>query len=242
MTLGSTSMHTAKHCIRTHGSIPYTPSFDARQCQLDHKLQSGQLHPFVPHHLVHQIHSPSPSTSDSSDTTNESFESWNGIEVAPEHHDPPQLPVVPPQDPPIYHYPPPPPPPSPSIPGSEPEPYPFANYDDEPRKYLFPSTPSYSSVMSISSLLSSISPIHAHYGIFYSFTLVLLYGLPDYGPFPPTSEQPLPLNDYRNILILLVFFTTTSHLCTQHTSSGCGPSSYILKLHYYYHPPSHHYF
>ena len=48
-------MHTAKHCIRTRGSVPYTPSFNARQCQLDHKLQVGQLRPFIPHHLVHQI-------------------------------------------------------------------------------------------------------------------------------------------------------------------------------------------
>ena len=54
-------MHTAKHCIRTRGSVPYTPSFDARQCQLDHKLQSGQHRPFVPHHLPYQIR-PTPRT------------------------------------------------------------------------------------------------------------------------------------------------------------------------------------
>ena len=138
------------------------------------------------------IRSPSPSTSDSSDTTNESFESWNGIEVPPEHHDPPQLPVVPPQDPPIYHYPPPPPPPPPSIPGSEPEPFPFANYDDEPRKYFLPSTPSYLSVMSIS-LLSSISPIHARYGIFYSFTLRSILRITRLPPPPRFLSGPFHL-------------------------------------------------
>ena len=129
------------------------------------------------------IRSPSPSTSDSSDTTNESFESWNGIEVAPEHHDPPQLPVVPPQDPPIYHYPPPPPPPSPSIPGSEPEPFPFANYDEEPRKYLFSSTLP----------ILRLFPFPPCYHLYPLSTPVmgpllvyprLLHGLPDYGPFP----------------------------------------------------------
>ena len=96
--------------------------------------------------------SPSPTTSDSSDSSNVSYESWNGIEGPPLNHipdvQPPFYPAIPP--PPVAHdapeyYPPPPPPPSPSIPGSEPGHFPFSDHDGGSRKFIFFFFPLFSS-------------------------------------------------------------------------------------------------
>jgi hypothetical protein len=78
-----------------------------------------------------------------------SYESWNGIEadafqlpppaiqppplaVLPPAIQPPPLAVLPPHNPAVQY----PPPPPPSSPGSDPEPLPFGNHDDDGRKFF----------------------------------------------------------------------------------------------------------
>ena len=101
--------------------------------------------PAVRHQVVHP---PSPALSISSNSTTSSdcsYESWNGIQAPPLHHDPPIQPL--PQeaapllhspahyDPPAHHYHLP-PPPSPSVPGSDPDPFLFGDHDNGPRKFF----------------------------------------------------------------------------------------------------------
>jgi hypothetical protein len=87
-----------------------------------------------PREPVRRNRQPSPTPSDTSNSSADSYESWNGIaEEAPLHHDPPIQPDQPPVDPaplPLHL----PPPPSPSIPGSDLPP--FGDQDEEPRKFF----------------------------------------------------------------------------------------------------------
>ena len=89
--------------------------------------------------------SPSPAATDSSDSSDTSYESWNGIQDPLLDHvpevQPPFYPATPP--PPVVHdapeyYPPPPPPPSPSIPGSEPGHFPFSDHGGGSHKFTSP--------------------------------------------------------------------------------------------------------
>ena len=107
--------------------------------------------PAVPHQVVRP---PSPTLSESSlssISSDHSYESWHGIEVPPVYHDPPAQPPyqaealppheVVPQDFPVHHYHLP-PPPSPSVPGSEPDPFLFNDHNTGPRKFFpFPFIP-----------------------------------------------------------------------------------------------------
>jgi len=79
--------------------------------------------------------SPSPASTVSTDSTVRSFDSWNGIDAA----QPPHAPFIQPLQAPVadqgpvnYHPPPPPPPPSPSVPGSDPDFFPFDDLNGGP--------------------------------------------------------------------------------------------------------------
>ena len=183
-------MHTAKHCIRTHGSVPYTPSFDARQCQLDHKLQLGQPRPFVPHHPAHQIRLTSQMNPLSHGTGLKSpqitmtllnfrrypLRTHRSTTIHLRLHLHHRLSLAQNQNPSLSLI-----------------------TTMNPVSISFPSTPSYSSAIFL--FLHDIIYIPYPRPL-WDFLLLyprLLYGLPDYGPFPSTSERPLPLNDYHDI-------------------------------------------
>ena len=101
--------------------------------------------PAVRHQIVRP---PSPALSISSNSTtssDHSYESWNGIQAPPLHHDPPIQPLPQEAAPLLHspaHYEPPahhyhlPPPPSLSAPGSNPDPFLFGDHDDGPRKFF----------------------------------------------------------------------------------------------------------
>ena len=141
-----------RHLNENRDTLFNDPQFNPLYPKVRHVIQPPAAQPPAVSHQVVRPLSPTLSESSlSSISSDHSYESWHGIEVPPVYHDPPAQPPyqaealppheVVPQDFPAHHYHLP-PPPSPSVPGSEPDPFLFNDHNAGPRKFFpFPFIP-----------------------------------------------------------------------------------------------------